>query len=294
MIFRVNQTKEINIYNYYVTNACILQFIDTDLNVIKSFFKNIGELDSFEIVDEETKKVLDSRQMNVAYTHCVVEDTYIIEKKYEVIEEAWDEETVDELTQEPITIHHDAIVNLIENKIPVEMTSVFLEVPTVEMSISSVKSQINSFKEIIPNESQFQALINIQCESLTDEQALLVSEFYDAWDDIPDGTELTEGKRYRYKVDGLLYKVKAGQTHKKQSDWNPKDAATLFEVIEPSHTGTKEDPIPAHVNMTYYKDKYYIENDVLYLCTSELAKDGVVLQYTPSQLIDVYFSKVEG
>lgn len=288
MIFRANENKEIKIYNYYVTNACILQFTDTDLNVIKSFFKNIGELNSFEVVDEETEKIVDSRQMNVVYTHCVVEDSFIIEKEYKVIQEAWDEETTDEITQEPITIHHDAIINVIENKIPVEMTSVFLEVPTVEMSILSVKSQINSFKE------QFKSFINIQCETLTDEQALLVADFYEAWENIPDGAELKEGRRLRYEADGLLYKVKTGQTHKKQSDWNPKDAATLFEVIEPKHTGTKEDPIPAHVNMTYYKDKYYIENDVLYLCTSELAKDGVVLQYTPSQLIDVYFSKVEG
>lgn len=293
MIFRANENKEIKIYNYYVTNACILQFIDTDLNVIKNFFKNIGELNSFEIVDEETEKIVDSRQMNVVYTHCVVEDSFIIEKEYKVIQEAWDEETTDEITQEPITIHHDAIINVIENKIPVEMTSAFLEVPTVEMSISSVKSQINSFKEVIPNGEQFKSFINIQCETLTDEQALLVSDFYEAWENTPDGAELKEGKRLRYEVDGLLYKVKTGQTHKKQSDWNPKDAATLFEVIEPKHTGTKEDPIPAHANMEYFKDKYYIEDEVVYLCISDLAKNGIVLQYTPSQLIDSYFSKVE-
>ncbi|MBM6686917.1 hypothetical protein H9X90_04875 [Faecalicatena contorta] len=293
MLFKSNG-KQIEIDNYYVTNACIVQFENAeDKDIIKAFFDDLGEIDEFDIVDTTTDKITDSRSMNLKYTHYIVEDTEKIEVEYETVEEAWDEESIDEETEEPITIHHDAVVRRIENKIPVEMTSVFLEVPTVEMSISSVKSQIKTFKSIVPNTVQFQSFINIQCEMLTDEQALLVSDFFEAWDDIPDGTELKEGKRLRYKVNGLLYKVKTGQTHKKQSDWNPKDAASLFEVIEPNHAGTKEDPIPAHVNMEYFKDKYYVENEVIYLCNSVLAQNGVVLQYVPSQLVGIYFEIVE-
>lgn len=293
MLFKSNG-KQIEIDNYYVTNACIVQFENAeDKDIIKAFFDDLGEIDEFDIVDTTTDKITDSRSMNLKYTHYIVEDTEKIEVEYETVEEAWDEESIDEETEEPITIHHDAVVRRIENKIPVQMTSVFLEVPTVEMSISSVKSQIKTFKSIVPNTVQFQSFINIQCEMLTDEQALLVSDFFEAWDDIPDGTELKEGKRLRYKVNGLLYKVKIGQTHKKQSDWNPKDAASLFEVIEPNHAGTKEDPIPAHVNMEYFKDKYYVENGVIYLCNSVLAQNGVVLQYVPSQLVGSYFEKVQ-
>lgn len=293
MLFKSNG-KQIEIDNYYVTNACIVQFENAeDKDIIKAFFDDLGVIDEFDIVDTTTDKITDSRSMNLKYTHYIVEDTEKIEVEYETVEEAWDEESIDEETEEPITIHHDAVVRRIENKIPVEMTSVFLEVPTVEMSISSVKSQIKTFKSIVPNTVQFQSFINIQCEMLTDEQALLVSDFFEAWDDIPDGTELKEGKRLRYKVNGLLYKVKTGQTHKKQSDWNPKDAASLFEVIEPNHAGTKEDPIPAHVNMEYFKDKYYVENGVIYLCNSVLAQNGVVLQYVPSQLVGIYFEIVE-
>ena len=293
MLFKANN-KQIEINQYYVTNACVCQFENAkDKDSIKDFFDTLGELEEFEIIDTDTEKVVDARSMNLKYTHYIVEDTEKTEVSYETVEEAWDEETTDEITKEPITIHHDAVVRRIENKIPVEMTSVFLEVPTIEMSISSVKSQIKTFKSIVPNTVQFQSFINIQCEMLTDEQALLVSDFFEAWDDIPDGTELKEGKRLRYKVNGLLYKVKTGQTHKKQSDWNPKDAASLFEVIEPNHAGTKEDPIPAHVNMEYFKDKYYVENGVIYLCNSVLAQNGVVLQYVPSQLVGIYFEIVE-
>lgn len=292
MIFRVNENKKISIYDYYVTNACVLQFINVeDEDVIKDFFKGL-EVESFDILDDETEKIKDHREMNVKYTHYVVENTEIIEYEYKVIQEAYDEEVViDEETQETETIHHEAIIQKIEKRIPVEMTSVFLEVPSIETTVSSVKSQVKEFQKAVPNSVQFQSFVDIVCESFTDEQALLVPDFYEDWEGIPEEAELKEGRRLRYK--GLLYKVKDGQTHQKQSDWNPKDAATLFEVIEPNHLGTKEDPIPAHANMEYFKDKYYIENDVIYLCNSELAANGVVLQYTPSQLVNIYFIKVE-
>lgn len=269
MIFRANN-KQISIYDYYVTNACVLRFIDANDEDIKNFFYNLGEITSFEILDDDGITVKDSRPMNLEFTYYMVEKSYV-----NLMSES--ENEVDEQSSKNL----------------VEMTSVFLEVPTIEKTVSNIKSSVKNIQSAIPNTTQLRSLFNIQVESFTDEQALLVSDFYEAWDEIPDGTELKEGKRLRYLVDGLLYKVKTGQTHKKQSDWNPKDAASLFEVIEPSHSGTLEDPIPAHVNMEYVKGKYYIEDGVTYLCNSDIAKDGVVLQYVPSQLIGIYFEKIE-
>lgn len=51
-------------------------------------------------------------------------------------------------------------------------------------------------------------------------------------------------------------------------------------------------PIEAVAGMKYYYNKYYIENNILYRCIREDVVDGVVLQYTPSQLIDIYFEVV--
>ena len=314
MIFKANN-KTIDIYDYYVTNALVLKFRDvSDKKIIEDFFNSLGDVTSFDIIDEETNKIKNHYQLDLQYNHYSVENTEIIEYEYQTIQEAWDEviendnsineETSplsdgDDTTEDdaPVDldkdntqiIHHEAIIQKVEKRIPAEITSVFLEKPSVEMSISSVKSQVKDIQNIFPNIDQFQIFMSIQCDSLTDEQALLVSDYYEAWDTIPVGTELKEGKRVRYLVDGLLYKVKEGKTHNKQDDWNPKDATSLFDVIEPNHAGTKEDPIPAHANMKYFKDKYYIENDVIYLCNSELAANGVVLAYTPSQLVNIYF-----
>lgn len=41
--------------------------------------------------------------------------------------------------------------------------------------------------------------------------------------------------------------------------------------------------------MRYYKDKYYSENGVLYLCTRD---SGNPLAYLPSQLVGQYFELV--
>lgn len=65
--------------------------------------------------------------------------------------------------------------------------------------------------------------------------------------------------------------------------------AALYQRIESSHAGTQEDPIPYSQLMTVYKDKYYIQNDVLYLC---LEDSGQPL-YADCESLPRYFQKVE-
>lgn len=132
--------------------------------------------------------------------------------------------------------------------------------------------------------------------SFTDQQAVKVPSMYPLWSSLSDGTVLTtqeeavngtEVTRVRGD-DGKLYKVI--KTHSKQSDWAPGQAtASLFTVIDVEHAGTKEDPIPASVNMEYFKGKYYIEDGKLYLCTRN---SETALQHLPSQLIGHYFELV--
>lgn len=60
--------------------------------------------------------------------------------------------------------------------------------------------------------------------------------------------------------------------------------------------GSKENPIIAYAGMTYYKDKYHKEKENIYLCTRDSDSEpgsGIVLNYLPSQLVDIYFSLVE-
>lgn len=65
--------------------------------------------------------------------------------------------------------------------------------------------------------------------------------------------------------------------------------AALYQRIESSHAGTQEDPIPYSQLMTVYKDKYYTQNDVMYLC---LEDSGQPL-YADCESLPRYFQKVE-
>ena len=140
-------------------------------------------------------------------------------------------------------------------------------------------------------------VMRVAAFAFTDQQAVQVPTLYPLWSDLPDCTTLTtqeeavkgtEITRVRGE-DGKLYKVI--KTHAKQSDWAPgQTTASLFTVIDVEHAGTMEDPIPATVNMEYFKGKYYIEDGTLYRCTRD---SGTALQYLPSQLVGHYFEIVE-
>ena len=145
--------------------------------------------------------------------------------------------------------------------------------------------------------------VQLTAMSYTDDQALLVKMVYPEWAELPDGTPLTKQEEATKgteitKVlapDGNLYKVIT--THKKQADWIPgQETASLFTVIEETHSGTLDDPIPAKANMEYVKGKYYMEDGKVYLMNREGMEEGesITLQYLPSQLVGQYFELVEG
>ena len=116
----------------------------------------------------------------------------------------------------------------------------------------------------------------------TDNVALQGMELYDEW---KAGVYVTEGKRLRYG--SKLYRVR--QTHTTQTDWTPDKAAAMFEVVNATHAGTLEDPIPYDPNMAVFKDKYYIHNGVIYLC---IRNSGNPLYTDPDALIGNYFEVV--
>lgn len=131
-----------------------------------------------------------------------------------------------------------------------------------------------------------QLLVDIRPE-LNDQLALKYSSMYPVW---KDGITVEIGQRYQYG--DRLYKV--GQPHTTQSDWTPDITPSLWTVIDVTHAGTIDNPIPAVSGMEYTKGLYYIENDVIYLMNRSGMNDGetVVLYYTPSQLVGQYFEVI--
>jgi hypothetical protein len=68
------------------------------------------------------------------------------------------------------------------------------------------------------------------------------------------------------------------------------NTASLYEVIEIIPTGEKDDPIPYTPPMEIFLDKYYTEDNILYVCTRG---SGGVLTHNLKDLINLYVSIVE-
>ena len=117
-----------------------------------------------------------------------------------------------------------------------------------------------------------------------DNTALTGIELYPVW-----AVGIAVAKDSRYQYNGKLYKCI--QAHTTQADWTPDITPALWTVIEATHAGTIDDPIPAVAGMEYTKGLYYIEDGVIYLMNRQGMSDGetIILQYLPSQLVGQYF-----
>lgn len=102
---------------------------------------------------------------------------------------------------------------------------------------------------------------------LTDEQALTVKSVYRQWESLVDeGVTVPTGTRFVYG-DKLFKTIQAEYTF--VSHYVPGSVGTesLFTVIDETHAGAVEDPIPYDGNMELEEGKYYSQNGVIYKCT---------------------------
>ena len=136
----------------------------------------------------------------------------------------------------------------------------------------------------------WRAIINLavkQAKQVTDDQeALELQILYKSWDQ-QIGKQLNGGEYVQHE--GKLYRVL--QAHTAQSTWAPGNGTeSLFVVIDKEHAGTLEDPIPYEGNMELFNGKYYIQNEVVYLCIRD---SGTPLYHELSALIGNYVEEVK-
>lgn len=106
--------------------------------------------------------------------------------------------------------------------------------------------------------------------SLSDTDALNGVELFDEWK--PD-MDYERGDRRRYE--GTLYKAR--QAHTSQEIYPPNIVPALWEVVAPEGKGDSPDnPIEYDQSMVLEQGKFYIENDVVYICI----RDSGVPLYT--------------
>ena len=123
----------------------------------------------------------------------------------------------------------------------------------------------------------------INTMALTDTEALRVKDMYPVW---APGIEVKTGEKYQH--DGGLWRVR--QDHTTQEGWEPSmDTASLWERIDEEHAGTLEDPIPYTPPMEIFKDKYYVQDGVTYLCTRD---SETPLSYNMTELVGLYVEVV--
>ena len=136
---------------------------------------------------------------------------------------------------------------------------------------------------------QLRKLIESLAVTLDDTTALTGIELFPKWQ---SSKAYSVGDRVQYN--STLYRCV--QAHTSQNDWTPDATPAMWAVIDKTHAGTLDDPIPAASGMEYEYGNYYLdgEDGKTYLChrTGEAAGGTVVLQYMPHELVGNYFVDV--
>lgn len=137
--------------------------------------------------------------------------------------------------------------------------------------------------------AELRPMIEAAATSLPDSDAAKAVELFPAWAypvSYIEGNRVSDG--------GKLYKCR--QEHTSQEGCKPSATPALWVVIDVTHAGTQDDPIPAARGMEYTYGLYYKdpEDTKLYLCEriGEAAGGKIVLQYLPHELVGQYFTEV--
>lgn len=136
---------------------------------------------------------------------------------------------------------------------------------------------------------ELRPIIEQAAVSLSDGEAATVPELITAW---AYPVAYAEGDRRSYG--GRVYKCR--QAHTSQEGWKPSATPALWVVIDVTHAGTQDDPIPASRGMEYEYGKYYLDSEdgKTYKCEriGEQSGNKITLQYLPHELVGQYFTEV--
>lgn len=176
----------------------------------------------------------------------------------------------------PITDHRDGTVSIKMGK-PTES----------ELSTATVTALVG--QSITPQRAaRLRPVIEAAATSLLDGEAAAAVELFPKWEYPHD---YVVGDRVNDISTNKLYKCV--QTHTSQALWEPAATPALWVVIDVTHAGTQDDPIPASRGMEYEYGKYYLDSEdgKTYKCerTGEAAGGKIVLQYLPHELLGQYF-----
>jgi hypothetical protein len=118
---------------------------------------------------------------------------------------------------------------------------------------------------------------------MTIEQSLELVGYFPKWE---EGKEMPIG--YKVSYEGSLFEVL--QAHTSQTDWTPREAKSLFKIVQVESEGTEYDVIQWEQGMVLEDGKFYIDNGVKYKCIRD---SGNPLYYSLDVLVGNYVEIVE-
>ena len=136
-------------------------------------------------------------------------------------------------------------------------------------------------------------------QHLDDAEALEIKGIYPEWKALLDENhkDHTVKKDFKFRLGDKLYKTEQPE-YTFTDTYVPGSVGTesLFSVIDETHAGTLDDPIPAVSGMLYVKGLYYLDpgDGKTYLCIRQDTEEGTTLYALPSQLVGNYFEEVTG
>lgn len=127
-------------------------------------------------------------------------------------------------------------------------------------------------------------LIEQQINTLAvdDNTALRMKSYYPEWE---SGISYSVG--YKVQHGGKLWRVV--QAHTAQTGWEPENAVSLWEQMNETHDGTIYDAIPYEGNMALESGKYYVQNDVIYLCNRDTVNP---VYHALAELVGLYVVEI--
>lgn len=171
--------------------------------------------------------------------------------------------------------------------VPNVMVCLFCDGLEEYQEVAEIINRLNEIKSADFTTETFRT--QAEAGNVDEETAAQHAELFEAW---ATGVEYAVGAMRQYG--GLLYKCL--QAHTSQDDWTPDVTPALWAVVNVSHAGTIDDPIPAERGMEYEYGLYYLdpEDGNTYLCerTGEAAGGTVVLHFLPHELVGNYFTLV--
>lgn len=128
----------------------------------------------------------------------------------------------------------------------------------------------------------------MQAQSLDDAQALTVKAIYPLWQEVI-GQTVKQGFKFLYN--DVLYKVIQPDGLTIQEQYIPGEGTeSLYAVIDETHAGTQEDPIPYNGNMALENGKYYSQDGVIYLYNRDTE---IPVYQTLKDLVGLYVEEVK-